>query len=221
MTFTFSRKWKLFGLLVLISGLISLAVLKWWPEYKGLAWLYVYSIPSHVYISFLPHEPVLLYVGKLYNIVLVVTAATLGTLVAGFIDYETLGPALKHKRIQTLYHDKKFYHRAVDLFYKAPFCAIFVAALTPIPYYPIKLLSIASDYPEGKYLFALTLGRIPRYFLLTYAGIAFDIPNWVLILFFVALLLIAFARQGIEFAKRAATGTFRKKSEGVQDKIFK
>jgi membrane protein YqaA with SNARE-associated domain len=204
MRVTVPRKWKIFSLLVIASGLVSVAVLKWAPPYQGLVWLYVYSIPSHVYISILPHEPVLLYIGKLYNIVLVVIAAGLGTVVAGFIDYETLGPALKHRTIKNLYHDKKFYRKAVELFYKAPFWVIVVAAFTPIPYYPIKLLSIASDYPEGKYLGALTVGRIPRYFLLAYAGLALHVPNWVLMVLFIALLIMAFAKRGARLLKTGA-----------------
>lgn len=205
---------------MIMSGLISGAVLKWAPTYKGLVWLYVYSIPSHVYISVLPHEPVLLYIGKLYNIVLVVVAAGLGTAVAGFIDYETLGFALKHRSIKNLYHNKGFYRKAVELFYKAPFWVIVVAAFTPIPYYPIKLLSIASDYPEGKYLCALTVGRVPRYFLLAYAGLALNIPNWILMALFVAMLIMAFAKRGAQMMKKTVTKVFKHQKGAAENEVF-
>ena len=220
MRYAISRKWMGFSFLLLLSSLVSLAVLRWAPGYKNLVWLYIYSIPSHVYISFLPHEPVLLYIGKMYNIVLVVIAAGLGTLVAGFIDYETLGLALKHRTIKNLYHNRAFYRKAVEWFYKAPFMVIFIAALTPIPYYPIKLLSIASEYPEGKYLCALSAGRIPRYFLLTYAGTALNIPNWILLVLFIAMLLLAFAQRGARAIKNATTKIFKRPKRPAKEEVL-
>jgi len=196
MRLTLSRRWVLFGLFILMSGLISLAVVKFAPQYKGLAWLYFYSIPSHLYVSLLPHEPVLLYAGKLYNVFFVALAAGIGTFIAGFIDYETLSPALKHKTIRNLYHGKRLYQKSVDLFYKAPFWVIVIAALTPIPYYPFKFLSFASSYPEEKYLCALTVGRVPRYILLASAGRAFHIPNWLLLVLSVGIVAAALVKRG-------------------------
>lgn len=201
MKFILSKRWVFFGLFVLMTGLISLTVLKFAPSYKGLIWLYAYSIPSHLYISVLPHEPVLLFVGKLHNVFLVVLAAGVGTFIAGFIDYETLTPALKHKTIKNLYHGKQFYRKSVSLFYKAPFWVIVIAAFSPIPYYPFKLLSIASSYPEGRYLCALLVGRVPRYFLLAYAGIALNVPNWILFALFIGMAVLALVKRGPRIIK--------------------
>ena len=182
------RKYFIFLLLIIFSALVSVLLWIFKPDLRGIVWLYIYSIPSHVYISFLPHEPVLLYYGKEFNLFAAVTAATLGTLIAGFIDYETLTPLLKLKKVKKFYYDKNLYKKAVNLFYKFPFSMIVFAAFTPIPYYPFKFLSIASEYPLKKYLLALGVGRAPRYFLLIWLGYTFKIPNWLLILTFGAML---------------------------------
>jgi len=176
------------GLLV-CSVIGSLLILKFKPEMKGVVWLYLYSIPSHVYISFLPHEPVLLYYGKEFNIFAAVAAATLGTLIAGFIDYETLTPLFQHKKIKKLYYEKGLYTRSVEFFYKSPFAMIVIAGFTPIPFYPFKFLSIASGYPLSRYLLALFVGRCPRYFVLIWLGYTVNVPNWLLIAAFIAMLL--------------------------------
>lgn len=181
------RKYVVFILILFFSAIASFLLWKFKPEFRGVVWLYIYSIPSHVYISFLPHEPVLLYYGKSFNIWAAVVAATLGTLIAGFIDYETLGPLLKYKKIKNLYYDKNLYKKSVDFFYKAPFWMIVIAGFTPIPFYPFKFLSIASDYSENKYLLALLVGRAPRYLILIWLGYTIKIPNWLLILSFVAM----------------------------------
>jgi len=183
------RKYIVFMVVIIISAVVCVLVWLYKPEFRGIVWLYIYSIPSHVYISFLPHEPVLLYYGKSFNIFAAVTAATLGTLIAGFIDYETLTPLLKMKKIKGLYYGKQFYKKSVDFFYKFPFLMLVIAGFSPIPFYPFKFLSIASDYPESKYLIALFVGRTPRYFLLIWLGYTFKISNWILILAFGVMII--------------------------------
>ncbi len=178
------KKYQIFIGVIIFSALVSVLIWFLLPEFKGIVWLYLYSIPSHVYISFLPHEPVLLYYGKEFNLFAAVFAATLGTLVAGFIDYETLTFVLNHNKVKKLYYDKYIYKKSVNFFYKFPFSMIIIAALTPVPYYPFKFLSIASAYPMKKYLLALSIGRVPRYFLLIWLGYTFKIPNWILLLTF-------------------------------------
>jgi membrane protein YqaA with SNARE-associated domain len=217
MRFPLSIKWILFGLFILITGLISLAVLKFAPNHKGLVWLYLYSIPSHLYISVLPHEPVLLLIGKSYNLFLVALAAGVGTCIAGFIDYETLTPVLKHRIIKKLYFDKQFYKKSVRFFYKAPFWVIVIAALTPIPYYPFKFLSIASGYPEERYLLALFVGRVPRYFYLATAGSLLDIPNWILLMLFVGMFLIGFIQTILRKRKERRLST---KAQSSSSRLF-
>lgn len=218
MKFAPGKKWAFFGLFAVTTGLISLIVLRYAPAYKDLLWLYIYSIPSHVYISLLPHEPVLLYVSQSHNVILVVLAAGAGTLAAGLIDYETLSPTLKHRAIRSLYHDKQFYRKSVRLFYKAPFWVIVVTAFAPIPYYPFKLLSIASGYPEDKYLSALLVGRVPRYLLLALAGTTFHIPKGALLALFIGMFVLAGGQRAAGILKKAVR-KMKKRSNAAHNEL--
>jgi len=192
----------IFGFVILAAGLICLAVWKFAPSYRDVVWLFIYSIPSHVYISVLPHEPVLIFYGKLHNLFWVVLAATVGTCIAGFIDYETLRPVFNYRKIKRLYYDKPLYRKSMNFFYKAPFWMIVIAALAPIPFYPFKFLSIASGYPEWKYLSALIVGRAPRYLYLSLAGKVFNIPNWILLVAFGMMLGWGLAQRLPEITKK-------------------
>jgi len=55
------------------------------------------------------------------------------------------------------------------------------AALTPVPFYPFKFLSIASKYSQIRYLAALFSGLFPRYSFKAAIGNRISIPNWILL----------------------------------------
>ncbi len=189
MIFLFKGKWLIFEFIFLLCCLISLFAWKFYPPYRGLVKYFFYTIISHLYISVFPHEPVLLYYGKIYNSFSIAVIGGIAATLAGFIDYETINSVVKIKSVKNFYSGAKLYQKAVKFFSKAPFLMIFIAALTPVPFYPFKFLATASDYPENKYLLALFVGRTPRYFILAYTGKVINIPNWILIVAFVALFL--------------------------------
>jgi ribonucleoside-triphosphate reductase len=70
-----------------------------------------------------------------------------------------------------------------------------VAAISPVPFYPIRILSVSSGYPLWKYTTSVVLGRIPRYFILALFGDLLNIPNWIILLFFVSLILAPIYRS--------------------------
>ncbi len=201
MIFLFKRKWLIFEFIFFICCVISAIIWKFYPPYRGLVKYFFYTIISHLYISIFPHEPVLLYYGKIYNSFAIAVIGGIAATLAGFIDYETIYTVVKLKSVKKFYSDAKLYKKAVDFFSKAPFLMIFIAALTPVPFYPFKFLATASDYPENRYLLALFVGRTPRYFILAYTGKIINIPNWILIVAFVIMFLWASIKKFQEFMK--------------------
>ena len=176
-----ARKWSLFALtaVVVLSGG---ALLLWsFPEQRGLVWLGLYTIPSHMFVSPFPHEPLLLYYAKSYPAIWCAVASLAGCLVAGMWDYFLFIPLIHHPRLRGKYVNTGLYKRSVDFFRKWPFWALVVVGLTPIPFYPIKFLSIADGYPMAKYLAALVVGRTPRYYAIAYLGHVLNLPNWSLV----------------------------------------
>jgi membrane protein YqaA with SNARE-associated domain len=184
------KKYQYILAFIIASGLATLYLLLKIPASAGLVKLYYYSIISNMYISIFPHEPAIIYYGKLYPIIGVSLVAGIGSVIAGIIDYETFLPILHHRKVRKYYVDKTVYTRSVYYFSKYPFLSIVIAALTPIPFYPFKFLSIASKYSQKRYLTALFTGRFPRYIYLAAIGSWISIPNWLLLGTFVMMFIL-------------------------------
>ena len=78
---------------------------------------------------------------------------------------------------------------ALRWFGRAPFAVLALSGVTPLPFFPLKLLAFAARYPRGRYLAAVAAGRLPRYLLLAWLGMAVRLPAWMLAAAGVLLLL--------------------------------
>lgn len=188
------RAWVLLGALVVL-GIAALVLTS--LRIGGLIDLFVYSIPSNTAISLLPHEPMLLIYGGRANLWLAAAVATVGTMVAGWLDHRIFVPVLNVERIVG-YKENRLYRSTMRLFERAPFAALVVAGISPVPYWPFKLLAFSRGYSLVRYLGAIAVGRFPRYALILWIGATFRIPTWVL----VATAFVAFLAYGVHFLVR-------------------
>ena len=181
------------------AGLAAFTVLVWRLAPKGfeLIQLAYITILANVYICVVPHEPLLLYYGKICGYWGASVVSAYGAFAAGVIDYETLRPFFRHDRVRKLYADRPSYKIGVRWFYKMPFLVMFLAALTPAPLFPFKFMAFSSGYGKYRYLAAVTLGRFPRYLLYTWVADRWNIPNWAII----ALVLLTAAAAGWGFLR--------------------
>ena len=196
------RVWVLGGLMVAL-GIATSALMLGDFEAEGYLYLAFYSIPSNTAISVFPHEPVLIYYGKIGDVWITAAAATAGTLVAGWMDHAVFTPVLNLKGRQG-WKEGRLYRKAVEYFGRWPFATLVVAGLTPVPLWPFKLLAFSAHYPLRRYLAALAVGRLPRYAALAWVGLAFGeaIPDWALIALFAAVLLTYMVRAVPEAWRR-------------------
>ena len=58
------RKWRLFAVTAVLVLLTATYLAINYPEQSGMVWLGLYTIPSHMFVSPFPHEPVLLFYAK-------------------------------------------------------------------------------------------------------------------------------------------------------------
>jgi ribonucleoside-triphosphate reductase len=77
----------------------------------------------------------------------------------------------------------------IDTDARRQFSDVALSGLTPLPFFPFKALAFAMRYPLGRYLGAVALGRLPRYLLLAWLGVAVRLPPALLAALFVALLI--------------------------------
>lgn len=179
-----NNDWKRY---LAIVGPISLAAITlgvFVPELRQLVLLFFYSIPANSFVP-VPHELGMIYFGQYYAPSIVALVAAAGTVLVCFIDYQAMNFAFGLKHLRRV-KDSDIYRGAVQYFLKAPFFSLVVAAALPfIPFYIFRVLSPTAGYPLRKYMWAIFLGRLPRYYVFALMGATLDLPNLT-----VALVLI-------------------------------
>jgi membrane protein YqaA with SNARE-associated domain len=166
---------------VLGTLLIGFIIGEWW-HLAGYIW---YFLPGTV----LPQEPAVMFAGTIYHPGFVVLLFSLATLTASLIDYFTVKKVLQLKRFEPLKRTS-FYQVAVRCFYWRPWWTIVVFAFTPLPFFPVRVLALSSNYPLLPYVSANVVGRAPRYYLLAIGGAWLAIPlMYMLIIGFIMALI--------------------------------
>jgi membrane protein YqaA with SNARE-associated domain len=168
------------------AGLTAFAI----PAWRSLVWYFLYAIPAHLMISVLANEPMLFAAAKTAAPMAVAIAGTAGCVVAIVLDYALIGWLVNHHLIKTELDDSRGFRTAQRFFGKAPGLLILLSALLPVPFYPVKILAIARDYPLPRFIVALVLGRLPRFYLLALGGQKIQAPNSALVSAAAALALI-------------------------------
>jgi len=142
-------------------------------------------------VSFLANEPMLFAAARDYPPSLVGLTGTLGCIVAIVLDYALIGWFVTRRLVRSELEDSKAVRIARRLFGKAPFLLIAASAALPVPFYPVKILAIVSDYPLRRFIPALIVGRFPRFWFLAVVGDRLQASNSALGSFGAALALIA------------------------------
>jgi len=205
------KKWKFVIAVLTAATLAGTFVYFRFPHYTGLVFLFFYIIPSNSFVPF-PHEPAIIYYGKIFGPLVTTLTATIPTIIACFIDYAVLAPVFSRTRLSKI-KQTRLYQKTVLYFHKAPFLTNMVAAVSPVPFYPVRILSVASGYPLWKYTTAVVAGRVPRYYFLALFGAVLNIPNWVIALFFLSLV------SG-ELFRRISKRQRRKVAEIVEEAVL-
>jgi membrane protein YqaA with SNARE-associated domain len=175
---------------------LALALIAWWLAFEPIwnsrnLWaLFLYCFPSEFLLSIVPHEPVILHFATLYPPLIVTLVSIAGTLIMEAANYHSFHLVAKslslHARIEG-----RMANRVITLFSRAPFLALLVAGLSPIPFYPFRTLVVLTRYPLARYLLAIATSRTPRFFLLAVLGQALAPPNWMLVSLFVCLMVVS------------------------------
>lgn len=183
-----------FGAIIFLLSAFGIYMFMVWPKSFPLQTLFFYNIASNAAVAILPHEPVIIWYGKILNLWHLAVAATLGTLVAAYLDYRFFVPVL-NLSYSARYKSSRLYRRWSGWFLRLPFLVLVLAGFLPVPFYLFKFMALSAKYPLPKYLASLTVGRFPRYYLLGLAGFAFQIPNWIIIALFVAMMFAVYYKK--------------------------
>lgn len=162
---------------VLVPGSISTLVV-WWllPDWWQLSAYFWYSIPGNSFVYF-PHEPAVIYAGTLYAPALVAVIGGIATMLASIVDHAFFTQTFQLDRFASIKRTRVM-RLAANLFNKRPWWTIVLFAFTPVPFYPIRVVAPMSNYPMQRYVSAVVVGRVPRYFLLALGGVWVDQLTW-------------------------------------------
>ena len=171
-----SKPWKKYAAIMLPVSAILIALAVALPEWRGLVYLFFYAIPANSFIP-VPHELGMIYFGQYYDPALVAIVAAIGTIAVCFIDYQVVTAAFQIEKLKKV-RNSEVYGGAVHYFLKAPFISVLVAAAAPfIPFYIFRVLSPTAGYPLKRYMMAVFLGRLPRYYVFALMGSTLSTPN--------------------------------------------
>jgi len=170
--------------------------------------LVLYSIPANTGLSLFSHEVALLDYGAHEPLLLTALSATIGTVIAGYLDWRVFVPLLGWERL-SLHRERRWVRGLLSRFQRAPFFVIMLTAATPVPFFPFKMMAFSVRYPMWRYLAALTLARAPRYVAIAWLGEALDLPAWLLLVTLVAVLLVAVLKELADHGLPAIRGKAR------------
>ena len=190
-----------FGALIVLLGVLGVYMMAVHTRDYPLLTVFLYSIPSNCAIAVFPHEPVLVLYGKTVNLWHLTIVATLGTILAAYLDYRFFSPLL-NLSYSAKYKSHRYYQKAHKWFYRLPFLSLVVAGFSPIPFYPFKFMVYSSKYPLWRYLGAIAVGRFPRYLYLSALGYVFQIPNWIIFGSFICMFLMVYYKKIICWIKK-------------------
>jgi membrane protein YqaA with SNARE-associated domain len=174
---------------------LVLALIVWWfavghdGHANGLLVLFLYCFPSEFLIAPVPHEPVLLYFGKIYAPWVVALMSVLGTLVVETLNYHAFGFVADARPLRRVVRSP-IIGRLVTLFGRWPFATLVIGGLAPLPFYPLRFAVVLAHYPLGRYLTAVAVARFPRFYLLALLGAATHLPDGLFASVFLVLLSV-------------------------------
>jgi len=210
-----TKKIWLFLLILGAFAIASLFTLIVYPEFQDLVVFFFYLIASNTFLG-IPHEPLLIYYGKLYPVYIPVLVAIIPTILGTYIDYAVLTPILRSRYLER-FRQQTIYLKAVRYFKKFPFLTLMIFAISPIPFWPVRILSVSTRYPYPRFATAVTLGRIPRYTLLALGGMTLNIPDWLILTIFIVMISLPFIPKLISMVKnRIGNIRGRLRDEGEQ-----
>lgn len=166
-----------------VAGLAGLVVIAAWPTATPFVGFTLFTIWVNSPVGMvLPamYEPVLIMFGSVYPPVAVAALGVIGTLYVEYLNYRVHDKVLSHEKL-TGFREKAVVIAVRRLFTSAPFLAVWLCSVSPLPYWPVRILSPLAGYPVRRHLTATALGKIPRLWFFAAIGASWQISGDILL----------------------------------------
>ena len=155
-----------------VLALLAFPAVLFLPGAAGLTVFVLLTIWVNGPLSpFLPvaYEPLLIIFGQQYLPLLIAALGTMGTLFVEYINYRLHGQLLKTRAMKRVVGGRGVQWVA-RLFARRPAFTVWLCAWSPLPYWPVRILSPLTGLRVGPHLLATMLGRFPLYLLVATVG---------------------------------------------------
>jgi membrane protein YqaA with SNARE-associated domain len=179
-----NRSWDLMMYCCGAAALMTLLACWLHPPCTELAvftWLMFFT--SGPASTFLPSasEPILMAFGKLYPPTALAALGVGGIALVEWVNYRVFG-AVMHTDPLARVRCARFTRRITAWFAAQPFATTAVAALTPIPFWIVRICGVLAKYPMRRFILATVIGRFPRIWLFAFLGTALPFSSSAILL---------------------------------------
>jgi uncharacterized membrane protein YdjX (TVP38/TMEM64 family) len=156
-----------------LLAVVAIGLVLWLPGTATVVVFVLLSLGCHGPLSpFLPaaYEPILLFYGQLFPPVIVALVGAVASAAAEYLNYHLYRAVLDRSGLDRLLRGDVA-RPVTKLFARRPFLATWICAWSPLPDWAARILAAHSGYPIGRYLAAVLVGRIPKFWLLAQLGL--------------------------------------------------
>ena len=157
-------------------ALLGIVLTGFVPPASELAVLFSLALLANGPFSmFLPAavEPMVMIFARLYPWVLVAGITTLSAVLAEYADYKIFTGILMSGPLERA-RQNRVARFTVWMFEKSPFLAVVMGALTPLPFWLVRISAVLAGYPVSRFLLGTAIGRFPRFII--YCALATVLP---------------------------------------------
>jgi uncharacterized membrane protein YdjX (TVP38/TMEM64 family) len=116
------------------------------------------------------YEPVLLAYGSLFSPLLVATIGAVSSTAVEYVNYHLYRKLLQYQAFERILRSDSS-RSVMALFFRCPFLAVWLCICSPLPDWAARILASHSGYPVRRYLAAVLLARLPRFWFLAALGL--------------------------------------------------
>jgi uncharacterized membrane protein YdjX (TVP38/TMEM64 family) len=138
----------------------------------------------------LPCDAYVMALGRTYDPFTVAVVGAFGNLIAAYFEYKFVFWLFSVSKIKHYIKCNRFYKKFEKFFNKSAFLCLIITGFTPIPFEPFRLAAIISRYNIKKYLIAILLSRLPRYYIYALTGTMIPFKDWHIFVIVLVLTLV-------------------------------
>ena len=177
------RRWDVLIRAAGTVALLGIPTVVIFPRLVPLVWLAVLAIPANSPLSpILPtaFEPLIMEAAKYEKAIWVTLVALTTYLYMEYLNWRLYSWVL-NREVFARFKEHRWVRKSTRQFARSPFATVVFFAVSPLPFWVIRIVAIYHHYPLRSFMGATAIGRFPRLFAYAWLGELLRIPTVVLL----------------------------------------